>query len=128
VTTNKHLELELLRLRQENSELRKALRINGRHARRIQRAYDAALMLATWHVGFLDTSRSFAMANGVSQRSWENAMALLKLARVVNGHRWRVHDLAVIESALQRAQDRALETPESFFAWCNKHGGGPSGA
>lgn len=120
--TTKHLEVELLRLRQENSDLRKALRINGRHARRIQRAYDCALLLAQWHLAYLPTSRDFAKTQGMSQRGWENGIALLKLARVVNGQRWRVHDLPTIESALQRAQDRALETPESFFAWCNRHG------
>ena len=125
---SKHLELELLRLREENAQLRKALRVNGRHARRIQRAFDAALLLATWHVGHLDTSRDFARSMGMPQRQWENGIALLKLARVVNGRRWRVHDLATIERALQRAQDRAMETPESYFAWCNRHGGGPQGA
>ena len=119
---DKHLEIELLRLRDENAQLRKALRINGRHARRMQRAYDCALLLATWHVGFLETSRDFAKAQGMSQRGWENGIALLKLARVVNGHKWRVHDMATIERALQRALDRALETPESYFAWCNRHG------
>jgi hypothetical protein len=120
--TDKHLELELLRLRDENTRLRKALRLNGRHARRIQRAYDCALLLATWHVGFLDTSREFAKSMGMSQRGWENAMALLKLARVVNSQRWKVHDIATIERALQRAHDKALEAPESYFAWCNRHG------
>lgn len=120
--TNKHLELELLRLRDENSRLRKALRVNGRHARRIQRAYDAALLLATWHVAHLPSSRQFAMGMGMSQRTWENATALLKLARVVGGQSWKAHDVATIERALQKAQDRALETPEVFFAWCNRHG------
>jgi hypothetical protein len=119
---SKHLEIELLRLREENTQLRKALRINGRHARRIQRAYDAALLLATWHVGFLPTSRGFAKSQGMPQRQWENGIALLKLARVVNGQRWRVHDMPTIERALRRAQDRALTTPESYFAWCNRHG------
>jgi hypothetical protein len=120
--TTKHLEVELLRLRDENARLRKALRINGRHARRIQRSYDCALLLATWHVGFLDTSRDFAMSCGMSQRGWENGMALLKLARVVSQQRWRVHDIATIERALLRAQDRAVETPECYFTWCNRHG------
>lgn len=120
--TNKHLEVELLRLREENARLRKALRINGRHARRIQRAYDCALMLATWHVGFLPSSREFAKSQGMAQRQWENGIALLKLARVVNGQRWRVHDLPTIERALERAMDRAVETPNTFFAWCNRHG------
>ena len=120
--TSKHLEVELLRLRDENSRLRSALRINGRHARRIQRAYDCALLLATWHVGFLDTSRDFAKSQGMAQRQWENGVALLRLARVVNGRRWRTHDMPTIERALQRAMERALETPDVFFAWCNRHG------
>lgn len=120
--TDKHLEIELLRLRAENAELRKALRINGRHARRMQRAYDCALLLATWHVAYLPTSRDFAKAQGMSQRGWENGIALLRLARVLNGEKWRVHDLATIERALLKAQDRAAQTPESFFAWCNRHG------
>src|SRR5215204_2610278 len=104
--TDKHLALEVIRLREENAQLRKAMRINGRHARRIQRAYDCALMLATWHIGFLDTSRGFARSQGMAQRQWENGVALLKLARVISGQRWRVHDLPTIERALQRAQDR----------------------
>lgn len=118
---SKHLELELLRLRAENTKLRKALRENGRHARRIQRAFDAALLIATWHVGYLETSRDFARAQGMAQRQWENGMALLRLARVINGRRWRTHDLPTIERALQRAMDRALETPDAYFAWCNRH-------
>ena len=118
----KHLEVEIMRLREENTQLRKALRINGRHSRRIQRAYDSALLLASWHVGFLDVSRDFAASQGMAQRQWENGVALLRLARVINGHRWRVHDLSAIEGALRRAQDRALQTPEIFFSWCNRHG------
>lgn len=121
MTENKHIELELLRLRDENAKLRKALRINGRHSRRIQRAYESALQLAIWHVGFLDTSRGFAKSQRMSQRTWEGAMALLRLARVVNGRRWEAHDIATIERALQRAQDRALQTPPTFFMWLSKH-------
>jgi hypothetical protein len=120
--TTKHLEVEIERLRGENAQLRKALRINGRHSRRIQRAYDSALLLASWHVGFLDVSRDFARAQGMAQRQWENGIALLKLARVIKGRRWRVHDLSAIEGALRRAQDRALQTPEIFFAWVIRHG------
>lgn len=119
---DKHLELELLRLRDENSRLRKALRINSRHAHRMQRAFDAALLIATWHCAYLPVSRDFAKDQGMSQRQWENGIALLKLARVLNGQRWRVHDLPTIEAALRRAHDRAVETPETFFSWCNRHG------
>ena len=119
--SNEHLEIELLRLRAENAQLRKALRINGRHARRMQRAYDCALLLATWHVAYLPTSRDYAQAQGMGQRGWEAGMALLKLARIVTGQKWRIHDLPTIERALQKAQDTALAAPESFFAWSNRH-------
>src|SRR5690606_6838250 len=102
VTTTKHLELEIHRLRAENSRLRAALRANSRHAHRIQRAYDAALLIATWHCGFLPTSRRECMARGMAQRQWENGIALLRLARVVTPRGWAVHDLAAIAPALDR--------------------------
>ena len=62
------------------------------------------------------------MARGQTQRQWENGQALLRLARLIDGAgRWRVHDLAAIESALVKAVDRANEVPEAFFARCNRH-------
>ena len=117
----KHMEIELDRLRDENRRLRKVLRINGRHANRIQRAYDAALLLATWHCGYLSTTRTDALARGQTQRQWENGIALLKLARVYDGRRWGLHDLAAIEARLSRAAERASEVPEAFFARLNRH-------
>jgi hypothetical protein len=117
-----HLAVELSRLRDENARLREALRVNGRHARRIRRAHDAALQMALWHVGYLETSRAACMARGMAQRQWENGTALLRLARAVDGRgRWRIHDLPTVEAALQRAADRAGETPEAYFARGNKH-------
>jgi len=121
ISTAKHAELELHRLRDENTRLRKALRINGRHGRRIQRAYDAAMVLAVWHVAYAGVSRLDCTARGMSQRQWENATALLRLARVLDGSRWRVHDLAAIEERLRAAQDRACEAPEAFFARLPRH-------
>jgi len=121
ISTAKHAELELRRLRDENTRLRKALRINGRHGRRIQRAYDAAMVLAVWHVAYAGTSRLDCTSRGMSQRQWENATALLRLARVIERGRWRVHDLATIEERLRAAQDRACEAPEAFFARLPRH-------
>ena len=112
----KHLQLELDRLRTENARLHAALRIHGRHASRIQRAYDAALLLATWHCGYLLVTRADAIGRGMTQRQWENGIALLKLARVYDGRRWSLHDLADIEARLTRAAERASEVPEAFFA------------
>jgi hypothetical protein len=117
-----HAAVELARLREENARLRQALRVNGRYARRIRRAHDAALQMALWHIGYLETSRAACMGRGMAQRQWENGTALLRLARVIDrGGRWRLHDLPSIESALQRAADRAGETPEAYFARGNKH-------
>jgi len=121
ILTAKHAELELRRLREENTRLRKALRINGRHGRRIQRALDSALLLSIWHVAYAGTSRLDCTARGMSQRQWENGMALLRLARVIERGRWRVHDLAAIEERLRAAQDRACEAPEAFFARLPRH-------
>lgn len=115
--SDNHLLIELERLREENRKLRAALRVNGRHGRRIQRAYDAALLLATWHCAYLPTTRAYAMAQGMAQRQWENGIALLRLARVCDqAGRWKCHDLAVIEKALNRAADIAHSTPDAFFA------------
>ncbi|HXF62868.1 MAG TPA: hypothetical protein VNK95_14685 [Caldilineaceae bacterium] len=120
--TRAYLELEIARLREENARLRKALRINGRHARRIQRAYDGALQLALWHVSFLPTTRGFAMAQGMTQRQWENAQALLRLARLVDqAGRWQVHDLPTIEARLERAAQAANAAPDAYFARGNRH-------
>jgi hypothetical protein len=118
----KHLELELRRLQAENARLRAALKENGRHARRISRAHDAALLLATWHIGYLPTSRDYAMANGMPQRQWQNAMALLKLAHLVDQvGRWLCHDLPSISARLDDAVIAANSAPEAYFARGNNH-------
>lgn len=120
--TDKHLLLELRRLQSENRELRAALKINGRHARRIQRAYDVGLLLAQWHVAHLPTSRDFAKTNGISQRQWENGITLLRLARVVDqAGRWFCHDLPSISAKLDHAVVAANAAPEAWFARGNRH-------
>ena len=121
-TREVYLQVENERLRAENSRLRKALRLNGRHARRIQRAYDAALLLAQWHAVHLPTSRAFAAQQGMGQRQWENGVALLRMARVVDQrNRWAVHDLPSIEAALRRAQVGANAAPDAYFARGPRH-------
>lgn len=121
-TRERYLQVENERLRAENAALRKALHVNGRHARRIQRAYDAAMLLAVWHCAHLPTSRQFARSQGMHQRQWQNGTALLRMARVVDQrNRWSTHDLAVIEAALQRAQTGANAAPEAYFARGPRH-------
>ena len=117
-----HLAVELARLRAENAQLREALRVNGRYARRIGRARDNALLLGTWHCAFLETSRSACLGRGMAQRAWEGAVALLRLARCIDGRgRWKLHTLAEIDAAIQRAADRAAADPNAFFMRGNKH-------
>jgi hypothetical protein len=122
MSNDTHLLVELRRLQDENRKLRAALRVNGRHARRIKRAYDCALLLAQWHVAYLPTCREFAKANGMAQRQWENGITLLRLARVCDvAGRWRYHDLPTIERKLDNATVGANAAPEAFFARGNRH-------
>lgn len=115
--SDKRLLVELQRLRAENVRLRSALRENGRHARRISRAHDVALLLASWHIAYLPTTRDYAAAHAVPQRQWQNGMALLKLARVVDAAgRWLCHDLPSISAKLDDAVIGANAAPDAYFA------------
>ncbi len=120
--SDNHLLLELRRLQSENRKLRAALKLNGRHARRIQRAYDTGLLLAQWHAAYLPTSREFAREHGIAQRQWQNGITLLRLARVVDlAGRWHYHDLPTIAGKLDNATVGANAAPEAYFARGNKH-------
>lgn len=95
---------------------------NGKHARRIDKAYQDALLLSTFYVGGIIPSRRFAKIQGLSQNRWENSIALLKLARVVEGHRrWVAQGLDVIEKKLIIAKGKSLEDPRIFFLRANSH-------
>ena len=115
-------ETELKKLQQENAKLRKRLGERSRHARRVDRAYHDALLLAQLHIGYAPTSRQFAGHASISQRRWQNAMALLKMARLHDGRTWLHHDLLTVESRLDSAKDKAVATPEAYFARLNRHG------
>jgi len=120
--TVRHLWIENERLRGENERLRGKLQIrDGRHEKRITRAYAAALALAELHIAYLPTTRDQAQACGLTQRQFENGIALLRMARVVEGRRWMLHDLAGIDARLRVARGKALDCPESFRAWLPAH-------
>lgn len=122
ILTDRHKDAEILRLRTENNRLRAILRENSRHAARIRRAQDAALLLAQWHVAYLSTSRAECIDRGMTQRQWQNGITLLRLGRVVDLRgRWRAHDLAIIAKAIEHAADRAAAVPDAFFARGPKH-------
>lgn len=112
----RYLELENKRLHAEITALRKALKLNGRHANRIKRAHDVALLLATWHVAYLPTTRAFAATQGCAQRQWQNAQALLKMAKIIDRRgRWREHDLDTISAKLDDAVIAANGAPDLYF-------------
>jgi hypothetical protein len=80
------------------------------------------LLLAQWHLAYLPTSRDFALQQGVPQRQWQNAMALLKLSRVCDQRgRWRYHDLPAISARLDDGVVAAHAAPEAYFARGNRH-------
>lgn len=117
-----YLEHELRKVRAENTYLRDRLKETSRHERRVQQAYEDALLLITWHIAGIIPSRRYAALHRISQRRWQNALGLLRMARVVKRRRhWTASDLASAESRLQQARQRAIESPEAFFARLNRH-------
>jgi hypothetical protein len=118
----KYLEVDMLKLREENTRLRKTLRENGRHARRVERAYQDALLLATWRAAGIIPSRRYAKRFEMTQFRYESACGLLKLARIIQRQRaWVTEDLATMERKLAVARDKAIEDPALFFLRLNKH-------
>lgn len=118
----KYLELELAKSRAEAAQLRKKIGEKSRHARRIQKAYEDALLLAMWWVSGIIPSRSYTKRQGMSQNRFQNATALLKMGRVIVRHRhWAIKDLAIIEQRLASARQRALDDPQLFFLRHPRH-------
>jgi len=118
-----YLELEVAQMKAEATRLRKALHLSSRHARRIEQAFQDALLLALWRTSGVLTSRDYAKTHGMTQNRWQNAVALLRMARVIQRHRyWATEDTALIEDRLASARTVALEHPEAFWARLNRHG------
>lgn len=111
----------------EIAKLRRRLGESGRHARRVDQAYKDALLLANLHIGYLPTTRASALRHGgITANRWENAVALLKLARVISGRNWIEHDLAEIEPKLGRAAKLAIDEPGRYRARLPTHARPPS--
>lgn len=55
----------------------------ARHQNRVEEAYKDALMLAAWRANGIIPSRRYASLYGISQNRFENAVGLLRLARIV---------------------------------------------
>lgn len=110
----RELEHEVAKLQAENTRLRKQAQETNRHARRVMQGFEDAVKLAALHVSFQSTSREAAGDLGITQRRWENARALLKLAGVMTPRVWKIHDMREIEGRLEMARSRALDSQSLF--------------
>lgn len=114
---------ELEQLQQENAKLSKALGEATYHSRRVQLAYEDALLLAQWRSAGIIPSRRYAKYHKMSQRRWQNAVALLRMARIVVGHRrWSTDEVPLIEKRLEQAKIKAQNDQQLFFLRLNRHG------
>lgn len=114
---NKVLESELKIAHAEIAKLRRRLSESGAHGKRLDRAYADGLLLAQLHIGYLATSRRAAdECAEISRSRHQNAVALLRLAKVHNGRHFLHHDLVTIEERLAQAKDLALEEPSAYRA------------
>lgn len=118
----RYKDQEIKELKAENAQLRKRLGESNRHARRVERAYRDALLLAEWRSVAVFPSRRYAAYHKISQRRWQNAVALLRMARILEGRRWTTTTLATIEQRLDAAKQRATDTPDAFKARLPRHG------
>jgi len=117
-----YLKLENQKLRADRARMAKALQENSCHGRRVQRAYEDALLMAMWHCSGIPASRRYARRHKFSQHRWENATGLLRMARVVTGHRrWVTDNLTIIEARLEIAKQRALESRDAYHSRLNAH-------
>lgn len=118
------LELEIRRLRAETAQLRHRLGERNRHARRVQRAAEDARLLLLFRAGGCPTSLGHASQQaGMSRRRWEAAIALLRMARLLDyDWSWSLGSDADNETALSRAAGRAIANRSSFLMRLAKHG------
>lgn len=118
------LQLEVKRLAADNAELRRKLEERNRHRQRVLQAATDARLLLLWRSG--GTSTSAATANrlaGMSRRRWQNAVALLRMARLVDfAWKWDERAPDAAERAVVRATERAIASRDSFLMRLPKHG------
>ena len=93
---NKALTAQLGKLEQENQELRRRLRTESAMYRRLQQAFNDALLMLSYQCVGLSPARDRMTPELMSIRRWDRARALLKTARVHTGTRWTTTDEDVI--------------------------------
>ena len=110
-----YCKLALAEALADNARLRKNLKENSRHAQRVRQAYKDALLLSLWHTGGIVPSRRFAEAHSITRRRWQNAVAILRMARVIVRERtWEALDAPIIQARLDKAMEAAIDIPGAF--------------
>jgi hypothetical protein len=118
-----YLDIENHQLRDEVARLSKLAKERSYHARRVRLAYEDAMLLALWMGAGIHPSRRYARMYGVTQRRWQNALALLRMARVVvRRSYWTVADTDTIERRLTQAAGRAIADINAYRLHLNRHG------
>lgn len=78
-TKLRYLRIELAKAQAEAAQLRKKLNLSNRHGKRVDKAYEDALLLATWYAAGIIPTRAYAKRFGFSQNRWQNAGWYVKL-------------------------------------------------
>jgi hypothetical protein len=116
-----YLEIENGQLRDRVVKLGRKAGERTYHARRVQLAHDDALLMATLYCAGIYPSRHYMQHQSVSRTRFDNALALLRMARVVK-RKWlwparrEVH-FPTIEKAVGLAKTKATDKPESYRLW-----------
>ena len=97
--------LTIAQLRKENRYLRKLLTDNGRNGRILRRARDDGFTLLLWRYSGFYPSRDWCREQGMTERRWAWARALLMTARL-----WTDGD--IVETDLAEAKRRLAATYE----------------
>jgi len=112
------LRVEVERLRAENAKLHRNAKRQASFIAKVERAHADALLFLSLRVGGITPSREYAATLGIGRRRWQWAMALLKLAKLVNHD---PTDPAVVER-LESAKGEALANQLALKVRLTRHG------
>lgn len=113
------LRVEVERLRAENAKLHRNAGRQSAFVAKVDRAHADALLFLSLRVGGITPSREYcADVLGIGRRRWQWAMALLKLAKLIN------HDPAdpVVMHRLDEAKGEALANHLALKVRLTRHG------